>query len=90
MERSGVREQLDQTRSNLDTARAAASVLQSTVATVTAERGAARADADRERRHAEVRVADLRTAHEQQLQQLKERPRPARQRTSSVGIRSPP
>lgn len=75
----GVREQLDQLRTERETLREEVSAVRSTIATVGAERHAARADADRERVHGDQRMADLRTSQEQQIQQVRTELTEARQ-----------
>lgn len=66
-----VREQLDQLRTEGEGLREEISALRGTVATVTVERDASRADAEREREHGAQRVADLRTSQDQQLEQIR-------------------
>ena len=66
-----VREQLDQLRTEREGLREEISALRGTVATVTVERDASRADAERERAHGDQRVADLRTSQDQQLEQIR-------------------
>jgi septal ring factor EnvC (AmiA/AmiB activator) len=66
-----VREELKIARAQRDELREETSALRSHVATVTVERDAARADAERETAHGNQRVADLRLIQDQQLTQLR-------------------
>ncbi|WP_174775496.1 hypothetical protein [Cryobacterium frigoriphilum] len=75
----GVREELEKARAQRDELREETSALRSHVATVTVERDAARADAERETAHGDQRVADLRLAQGQQLTQLRTELAEARQ-----------
>lgn len=67
---SDARAQLDAVRADLDRVRETAADLRGSVATLTAERDAARADTARERAHGDQRVEDLRTTYERQTDQL--------------------
>ena len=61
----GIRQQLDATREH-------AAQLATQLAVITAERDTARRDIERERSHADQRVADLRALHEEQVTQLRQ------------------
>ncbi len=65
------RGQLAAVRADLEAAREAMADVRSTVATLTAEREAARADIERERVHGEQRVKDLHDTYGRQIEQLR-------------------
>lgn len=65
------RGQLAGVRADLEAAREAVGDMRSTVATLTAEREAARADVDRERIHGDQRVKDLHETYSRQIDQLR-------------------
>ena len=67
-----LREQLERARAEHDKARDTLGDLRGHIATVTTERDGARAEVEREQLHADQRVTDLRTSHEQQISQLRE------------------
>ena len=65
------RAQLAAVRADLEGAREAVADMRSTVATLTAEREAGRADVERERIHGEQRVKDLHETYSRQIDQLR-------------------
>lgn len=67
-----VRGQLENVRAEAEKVREAAAELRGTIATLTAERDAARSEAERERAYGEQRVQDLRTTYDSQLDRLRE------------------
>lgn len=79
------RAQLESLRGDYDTAREAAGELRSRVATVAAERDAARADVDREREHGEQRVKDLHETYVRQIDQLRDDLAQAREKPAQEG-----
>ncbi|MEO8220515.1 MAG: hypothetical protein ABI563_06990 [Specibacter sp.] len=64
--------QLDAVRGDLDAAREAVGDMRSTIATLAAERGAARADVESERAHGDQRVKDTHDTYGRQIEQLRE------------------
>ncbi len=66
-----LRGQLEGARTDLERSREAVAELRGTVATLTAEREAARADVERERVHGEQRVKDLHDTYGRQVEQLR-------------------
>lgn len=66
-----VRQQLDHLRAGIDAAREQAGELRATIATLTAQRDAARADAARESTHGEQRVQDLHATYSRQIADLR-------------------
>ncbi|XKH55214.1 hypothetical protein LG284_16375 (plasmid) [Citricoccus nitrophenolicus] len=67
-----VRGQLETVRAEAERTREAAAELRGTIATLTAERDAARSEAERERAYGEQRVQDLRTTYDSQLERMRE------------------
>lgn len=67
-----VRGQLENVRAEVEKVREAAAELRGAIATLTAERDAARSEAERERAYGEQRVQDLRTTYDSQLDRLRE------------------
>jgi colicin import membrane protein len=67
-----LRGQFEGARTDLERTREAVADLRGTVATLTAEREAARADVERERVHGEQRVKDLHDTYGRQVEQLRE------------------
>ena len=59
-------------RTEREESRSEGSDLRARLATMSAERDAARRDVDREKAHGEQRVSDLRDRHQQQLRQLRD------------------
>jgi len=66
------RGQLAGARTDVEAAREAVAEMRSTVATLTAEREAARADVERERQHGDQRVKDLHETYNGQVSQLRD------------------
>ena len=74
--------QLEGVRADLDAARDSAGDMRSTMATLTAEREAARADVERERAHGDQRVKDIHETYGRQIDQLREEIALARRETT--------
>lgn len=66
-----VRQHVDRARADLDEVRERAGQLRESLATITAERDAARAEVERERAHGDQRVSDLHETYTRQIADLR-------------------